>query len=140
MEIVLTTNSFNPYRVFASGSASVLWKAWRESRGRFFSALVLLASLVVYAVLTSPGFLDRYNTRFPDNTLLYSVLGAPNETLEACVLERHLTRFFGVSVLKGTTLSSERSAQLQLESLEAALLIHREKGGHSWRNSHPISA
>ena len=73
MEIALTTNSSHPYRVFAFGSVSVFWKAWRESRGRFFSALVLLASLVVYAVLTSPGFLDRYNTRFPDKTLLYSV-------------------------------------------------------------------
>jgi len=73
MEIALTTNSSHPYRAFAFGSVSVLWKAWRESRGRFFPALVLLASLVVYAVVTSPGFLDRYNTRFPDKTLLYSV-------------------------------------------------------------------
>ncbi len=64
MEIALTTNYPHPYRVFSSGSISVFWKAWRESRGRFFSALVLLASLVGYAVLTSPGFLDRYNTRF----------------------------------------------------------------------------
>ncbi len=73
MEIALTTNYPHPNRVFSSGSISVLWKAWRESRGRFFCALVLLASLVAYAVLTSPGFLDRYNTRFPDKTLLYSV-------------------------------------------------------------------
>lgn len=68
----MTTNYPHPYRVFSSGSISVFWKAWRESRGRFFSALLLLASLVGYAVLTSPGFLDRYNTRFPDKTLLYS--------------------------------------------------------------------
>ena len=72
MEIALTTNYRHPYRAIPSGSISVLWKAWRESRGRFFSALVLLASLVVYAVLTSPGFLDRYNTRFPDKPLIYS--------------------------------------------------------------------
>lgn len=72
MEIALTTNDSHPDRVFQTGSISVLWKAWRESRGRFFSALVLLASLVVYAVLTSRGFLDRYNTRFPDKALLYS--------------------------------------------------------------------
>ena len=73
MEIVLTTNSSHPHRFFATGSISICWKAWRESRGRFFSALVLLASFVVYAVITSPGFLSRYNTRFPDKTLLYSV-------------------------------------------------------------------
>lgn len=69
----MTTDHPYSYRFIPCGSISVLWKAWRESRGRFFSALVLLTSLVVYAVLTSPGFLDRYNTRFPDKTLLYSV-------------------------------------------------------------------
>jgi ABC-type transport system involved in multi-copper enzyme maturation permease subunit len=56
-----------------AGSRSVLWKAWRESRARFFCALVLLTSLVTYAVLTSPQFLTRYNTHFPDKPLLYSV-------------------------------------------------------------------
>ena len=54
MEIALTTNSRKP---FASASAVVLWKAWQESRGRFFSALVLLASVVIYAVVTGPGYL-----------------------------------------------------------------------------------
>ena len=34
---------------------------------------MLLASLVVYAVLTSPGFLIRYNSHFPDKPLVYSV-------------------------------------------------------------------
>lgn len=71
MEIVLTTSPFLP--IFSPGSRSVLWKAWRESRARFFSAWVLLTSLVVYAVLTSPGFLTRYNAHFPDKPLLYSV-------------------------------------------------------------------
>jgi ABC-2 type transport system permease protein len=52
---------------------ALLWRAWRESRGRFFAALALLLALVVYAVLTSPGFLTRYNTRFSDKPLLYSV-------------------------------------------------------------------
>ena len=73
MENVLTTNSLHRHGVFADGLVSVFWKSWRESRGRFFSALVLLASFVVYAVITSPGFLSRYNTRFPDKPLLYSV-------------------------------------------------------------------
>jgi ABC-type transport system involved in multi-copper enzyme maturation permease subunit len=71
MEIALTTNSSNPRKGFAS--IAVLWKAWQDSRGRFFFALVLLASLVVYAVLTSPEFLARYNARFPDKPLIYSV-------------------------------------------------------------------
>ncbi len=72
METTLTTNFSHPRRDFSSSFAAVVWKAWRESRGRFLSALVLLASLVVYAVLSSPGFLARYNARFPDQPLLYS--------------------------------------------------------------------
>jgi ABC-type transport system involved in multi-copper enzyme maturation permease subunit len=51
----------------------LVWNAWQESRGRFFSGLALLLALVVYAVLTSPEFLARYNTRFPDKPLMYSV-------------------------------------------------------------------
>jgi ABC-type transport system involved in multi-copper enzyme maturation permease subunit len=73
MEIALTTNPPNLRRGFTSVGPAILWKAWQDSRGRFFSALVLLASLVVYAVVTSPGFLARYNTRFPDKPLIYSV-------------------------------------------------------------------
>lgn len=53
-------------------TSMLLWKAWRESRMRFAAAGILLSSLVVYAVLTSPGFLARYNARFPDKPLLYS--------------------------------------------------------------------
>jgi ABC-2 type transport system permease protein len=69
----LTTNRSRSYPLLTSGACSLLWKAWRESRARFFCALVLLGSLVTYAVLTSPGFLTRYNTHFPDKPLLYSV-------------------------------------------------------------------
>jgi ABC-type transport system involved in multi-copper enzyme maturation permease subunit len=73
MEIGLITSPFRSYRILSSGSCSLLWKAWRESRARFFCALVLLTSLIAYAVFTSPGFLARYNTHFPDKPLLYSV-------------------------------------------------------------------
>jgi hypothetical protein len=73
MEIALTTNPSNPHKAFPSYGHALLWKAWLDSRSRFFSALALLASLVVYAVVTSPAFLARYNTRFPDKPLLYSV-------------------------------------------------------------------
>lgn len=72
MEITLTTDTFRLLNDSVSGRPALLRKAWQESRGRFFSALVLLESLVVYAVLTSPGFLARYNTRFPDKPLHYS--------------------------------------------------------------------
>jgi ABC-type transport system involved in multi-copper enzyme maturation permease subunit len=73
MEIALTISPPRPFQILSPGSRSVLWKAWRESRARFFCALVLLTSLVAYAVLTSPGFLTRYNAHFPDKPLLYSV-------------------------------------------------------------------
>jgi ABC-type transport system involved in multi-copper enzyme maturation permease subunit len=73
MEIALIISRPRSFQIFSPGSRSVLWKAWRESRARFFCALVLLTSLVAYAVLTSPGFLTRYNTHFPDKPLLYSI-------------------------------------------------------------------
>jgi ABC-type transport system involved in multi-copper enzyme maturation permease subunit len=69
----LTTNSPRSFQILSPGSRSVLWKAWRESYARFFCAFALLTSLVAYAVLTSPGFLSRYNAHFPDKPLLYSV-------------------------------------------------------------------
>lgn len=72
MEIALTTNhSEAQQRPWHSGRA-LIWKAWQESRGRFFAALVLLSALVVYAVMTSPDFLTRYNARHPDEPLVYS--------------------------------------------------------------------
>lgn len=55
-----------------SATSMLLWKAWRESRLRFVAAAVLLSSLIIYAVLTSPGFLARYNAHFPNKPLLYS--------------------------------------------------------------------
>jgi ABC-type transport system involved in multi-copper enzyme maturation permease subunit len=73
MEIALITEPSRPYEHFVPGFLSILWKTWCESRARFFSALLLLLSLVGYAVLTSPGFLNRYNAHFPDKPLLYSV-------------------------------------------------------------------
>lgn len=56
----------------------------------------------------------------PDDALVYSVLGAEGEALEACVLEAHLRRFFGVSVLKGAALEHNAAALAQVESLRAA--------------------
>lgn len=50
----------------------LVWKAWRESRARFFVSGILMAFLVMYAVLTSPGFLARYNARFAEHPLSYS--------------------------------------------------------------------
>jgi ABC-type transport system involved in multi-copper enzyme maturation permease subunit len=77
--IALTTNSANPHKGFRSADAALLWKAWQESRGRFFSALVLLASVVVYAVVT---FHDRtsvlppvYSTYIWEGLFHYSLQG-----------------------------------------------------------------
>jgi ABC-type transport system involved in multi-copper enzyme maturation permease subunit len=57
---------------FRSAGIAVLWKAWEESRSRFFSALVLLASVVIYAVVTGPDYLERYKSMYPDEPSLYS--------------------------------------------------------------------
>jgi len=51
-----------------------------------------------------------------DDTLLYSVLGA-DDRLDACILEAHLRRFFGVSVLKGADLATNAAATEQLAEL-----------------------
>jgi ABC-type transport system involved in multi-copper enzyme maturation permease subunit len=69
MVIALTTNS---RKSFASAGTAVLWKAWQESRSRFFAALVLLASVVIYAIVTAPSYLERWNSIFPERPSLYS--------------------------------------------------------------------
>jgi ABC-2 type transport system permease protein len=73
MEIALTTDSSACQEILGNGARALVWRAWRESRGRFFTALSLLIALVVYAVFTSPGFIARYNAHLPDKPLLYSV-------------------------------------------------------------------
>lgn len=72
MEIALTTDVSNPGRHFASADRAMLWKAWVESRGRFFSALALLASLVIYAVATGPGYVMRLQEIYPGRPYFYS--------------------------------------------------------------------
>lgn len=49
----------------------------------------------------------------PDETLVYSVLGAATDAVSACVLKAHLERFFGVSVLKGSPLTAQAQAQVR---------------------------
>jgi hypothetical protein len=53
----------------------------------------------------------------PDRTLLYGVLGASGDTLDACLLHDHLERFFGISVLKGMPLEGSEVARDQLAAL-----------------------
>jgi hypothetical protein len=55
-----------------------------------------------------------------DDTLLYSVLGARSDSLDACLLRAHLERFFGISVLKGDSLDGSPPARAQLDQLKAA--------------------
>ena len=56
----------------------------------------------------------------PDAALLLSVLGSTGPILDACLLEGHLRRFFGISVLKGRAAEAEPSAAAQLAALAAA--------------------
>ncbi|MEZ2348289.1 hypothetical protein [Terriglobus sp. RCC_193] len=72
MEIALITEASVVQIDFSSPTTALFWRYWRETRGRFAAALVLLAALVSYAVASSPSFLARYNTRFPDKPLAYS--------------------------------------------------------------------
>jgi hypothetical protein len=54
-----------------------------------------------------------------DDTLVYSVMGAGADHLDACVLEAHLTRFFGVSVLKGADIGDNPVASSQIARLRS---------------------
>lgn len=71
MENALTTDSRPPNDV--SPRYPLVWKAWVESRVRFFSGLALLVTLVFYAVLTSKGYITRHNAAFSYDPLSYTV-------------------------------------------------------------------
>jgi ABC-type transport system involved in multi-copper enzyme maturation permease subunit len=70
--IALITNSSNLHKGFASDGIALLWKAWMESRGRFFSAMALLAWLVIYAVITGPEYVMGQHYLHPDRPYFYS--------------------------------------------------------------------
>jgi hypothetical protein len=55
----------------------------------------------------------------PDTGLVYAVLGAPGETLPACVVAAHLRMFFGISVLKGAPIGADPTAAALLADLDA---------------------
>ena len=55
-----------------------------------------------------------------DESLLLAVLGAGGDALSACVVHDHLSRFFGISVLKGADPMRQPTAAQQLSSLAAA--------------------
>lgn len=68
MVTALTTNSPQT----ANFRHALLWKAWQESRARFFSALALVVIVVSYAILISTDWLARYNSFHPTEPLPYS--------------------------------------------------------------------
>src|SRR5438128_884097 len=72
MVIAVTTDRSRPRRGFRSAGTAVLWKAWQESRSRFLSALVLLASIVIYAVVTGPDYVIRLHNLYPGRSYVYS--------------------------------------------------------------------
>jgi hypothetical protein len=73
------------------------------------------AKLVDFAYVQPPLSAEQKS----DPNLLYSVLGARRDCLDAGVLEGHLRRFFGISVLKGASVAAEPAAAQQLASLHA---------------------
>jgi ABC-2 type transport system permease protein len=70
--IALIIDTRNPHRGFATDGIALLWKAWMESRGRFFSALALLASIVIYAVITGPEYVMGQHDLHPGRPYFYS--------------------------------------------------------------------
>jgi hypothetical protein len=57
MEIGLTTNISTGQQNIGAGGRALVWKACRESRGRFFAALALLIALVAWVSSPAPNFL-----------------------------------------------------------------------------------
>ena len=56
----------------SSNLRALLWKAWRESRSRYFASLGVLVILVGYTVLSGPLFLEGITINHPDEPLAYS--------------------------------------------------------------------
>jgi ABC-type transport system involved in multi-copper enzyme maturation permease subunit len=73
METALTTDPSLRRETLKSAWRALAWRSWRESRARFAAAFVLLTVLVVYGVVTAPGYIARHNAHFPDKPLPYSV-------------------------------------------------------------------
>lgn len=53
----------------------------------------------------------------PDQSLVYTVLNAPSDTLDAEIVSAHLERFFAISVAKGRPAPDSQTAQTQLSHL-----------------------
>ncbi len=64
-------------------------------------------------------------TQAPEESLVFSVLGAKAPRLSACRLEHHLRRFFAISVLKGGSPDDMPSAKVQLAALADLCRRHR---------------
>ena len=73
METALTTDPLSHREKLKSTWRALAWRSWRESRARFAAAFVLLTALVIYGVVTAPGYIARHNAHFPDKPLPYSV-------------------------------------------------------------------
>ncbi len=59
----------------------------------------------------------------PEETLLYGVLGADGDAIDACLLHAHLLRFFAISVLKGEDPLANTIASAQICELAARCRI-----------------
>ena len=69
----MTTNPASRRKKLTSTWRALAWRSWRESQARFAAALALLTALVIYGVVTAPGYIARHNAHFPDKPLPYSV-------------------------------------------------------------------
>jgi len=68
----LNTDSHGPRTSHSASWLALLWKAWRESRNRYFASLGVLVILVGYAVLSGPQFLEGIAINHPEEPLAYS--------------------------------------------------------------------
>ena len=73
-----------------------------------------------------------------DTALMLSVVGVDGDLLDACLLEKHLERFFGISVLKGRNPMLDMASREQLTISAEACLASRPfvlLDPHRWLDS-----
>jgi len=68
----LNTDAYSARIPRSASWRALVWKAWRESRNRYFASLGLLLVLVGYTVLSGPLFLAGIAINHPDEPLTYS--------------------------------------------------------------------
>jgi len=62
----------NIIKVDQSAQFTLIWKAWYESKARFYILLAGLVLIIAYIILSGPRFIKSYRLQYPDDPLTYT--------------------------------------------------------------------